>query len=148
MVVRSSAGEVVAERRSDNIVLRQGAAIVAGLFAGSAAAGPIDTIKVGFGKEASDAEATALTAPTIEVPPAALVSPIAPEDFSIVLGGPEFVKVVVNAVFRPTVELTDVSEAGLLAGDKLYNQVVFEPITLSPGRDITFFWEIDFPFGH
>ena len=50
--------------------------------------------------------------------------------------------------FQPTVELTGVTEAGLLAGDKLYNQVVFEPVTLRPGQDVTFFWEIDFPFGH
>ena len=53
-----------------------------------------------------------------------------------------------NAPFKPTVDLTDVSEAGLLAGDVLYNQVVFEPVTLRPGQNVTFFWEINFPFGH
>ncbi len=58
------------------------------------------------------------------------------------------IKVIVNALFKPTVELKDVSEAGLLAGDVLYNQVVFEPVTLRPGQNVTFFWEINFPFGH
>ena len=53
-----------------------------------------------------------------------------------------------TVVFKPTVELVDVTEAGLRAGEKLYNQVVFEPVTLRPGQDITLFWEIDFPFGH
>ena len=147
LVVRDG-GRIVAERRAGNIVLRQGAAIVAGLFAGSAGSKPIDAVKVGFGREASDAEATALTPPAEAISPAALVSPIAASDFTISLGQPNFVHVAVSAVFKPKVELKDVTEAGLMAGDRLYNQVVFEPVTLSPGRDITFFWEIDFPFGN
>ena len=61
---------------------------------------------------------------------------------------PDVVQVVVSSVFHPTVVLQDVTEAGLMAGDRLYNQVVFEPVTLRPGQDVTFFWEIDFPFGH
>lgn len=148
LLVRGSKAEILAERCAENIVLRQGAAIIAGLFAGSEGSGPIDKIKVGFGTEASDAELTALTPPPDEVPAAALASPIAATDFSSVLDRPDIVQVRVNAVFKPSVELKDVTEAGLMAGDKLYNQVVFEPVTLSPGRDITFFWEIDFPFGH
>jgi hypothetical protein len=26
--------------------------------------------------------------------------------------------------------------------------VVFEPVTLRVGQDITFFWEVDLPYGH
>ena len=47
----------------------------------------------------------------------------------------------------PVVNLPDVTEAGLLAGEELYNQVVFEPVTMQASQNITFFWEIDFPFG-
>jgi hypothetical protein len=66
----------------------------------------------------------------------------------VVTDKPKTVQVLITSIFTPTVELVDVSEAGLMAADKLYNQVVFEPITLQTGQDITFFWEIDFPFGH
>ena len=45
-------------------------------------------------------------------------------------------------------DLDAVSEAGLLSDDTLYNQVVFEPITLKAGQEISLFWEIDFPYGH
>jgi len=146
--VRDAAGAVVQERRARNIVLRQGAAVVANLFAAQAGAVGIDTIRVGFGREAATAESTALQPPDdATIPAAALASAIVPTDFRIVTDRPDAVQVIVTSVFRPTIELTDVTEAGLLAGDRLYNQVVFEPVTLRPGQDVTFFWEIDFPFG-
>ena len=78
----------------------------------------------------------------------ALQSKVDPNDFIIASDQPGTIRVSVNALFKPTVELKDVSEAGLLAGEVLYNQVVFEPVTLRPGQDVTFFWEINFPFGH
>lgn len=154
MQVQSASGQVVATRRASNIVLRQGAMIVAGLFAGGAGAGPITHVEVGFGRETVDTEATALTPPPANppplplTPPEALRSPIAPTDFTLVTDKPQIVQVLVSSLFTPTVELVDVSEAGLMAGDRLYNQVVFEPITLRVGQNITFYWEIDFPFGH
>lgn len=143
----------VATRRGSNIVLRQGATVIATLFAGGVGAQPITHIQVGFGRETVDAEATGLTTtppvPGPNPPPLeALRSPIAAEDFSVITDKPKFVQVAITSTFTPTVGLTDVSEAGLLAGDTLYNQVVFEPITLLVGQEITFFWEIDFPFGH
>jgi hypothetical protein len=147
--VRDGDGNLVAERSTRNIVLRQGAAVIANLFATQAGAVGINTLQVGFGQEAATAEATTLVPPADNTIPAqALVSAVAPTDFSIVTDKPDAIQVLVSTVFRPTVELTDVTEAGLLAGDKLYNQVVFEPVTLRPGQDVTFFWEIDFPFGH
>jgi hypothetical protein len=30
----------------------------------------------------------------------------------------------------------------------LYNQVVFDPVDLHLGQDVTFYWEVDFPFDH
>lgn len=147
--VHSQHGLLVAERRACNMVLRQGAAVIAALFSGAAGAVPINTIQVGFAHDTATPELTALTPPTdASIPAAALRSPVAASDFKVIADRPGTVQVVVTSVFKPSVELVDVTEAGLLAADKLYNQVVFEPVTLRPGQDITFFWEIDFPFGH
>jgi hypothetical protein len=139
----------VAARSGTNLVLRQGAGAVARLFAGADGASPVDKVAVGFGQEAADAEATALTPPPGGgIDPANLVAAVAPADFSVVTDQPGFIQVTVATVFHPAVDLPAVSEAGLLAGDTLYNQVVFEPVDLSVGQDITLFWRIDFPFGH
>jgi hypothetical protein len=146
LVVRA-AGAVVAERRARNIVARGGAELIARRFAGLDSA-PIDRVGVGFGRDVADVEATGLTPPTGDIPPAALASPIAPADFSLVTDRPTVVVVSLASLFHPTVELPGVSEAGLFGGDRLYNQVVFEPVTLRVGHDVTFFWDIHFPFGH
>lgn len=147
MLVRSRSGTLLAERRADNIVLRQGATIVAKLFAGTQGAAAISHVQLGFAREAAGPDTTALTPPDPAIPVENLRTAIAAESFRIVEDDPAAIKVAVNALFRPTVELKDVSEAGLMAGTLLYNQVVFEPVTLRPGQDVTFFWEVDFPFG-
>jgi hypothetical protein len=146
LVVCDGAGVAVAERSAANIVLRQGATIIAGLFSGAAGSRPVDEVQVGFGREALDTGATSLT--PRDVAAELLRSPVTADSFNIVADHPDMVQVSVSSVFHPTALLTDVTEAGLLAGGKLYNQVVFEPVTLRPGQDVTFFWEIDFPFGH
>ena len=137
-------------RRARNLVLQGGAELVAGLFAGTDGVKGIDTIAVGFGQDGADVGATALTPPTDpNIHASELRSPVQKGDFTVAIDKTErTVRVTVGTVFRPTVELTGITEAGLLAGDRLYNQVVFEPVTLRPGQDVTFFWEIDFPFGH
>jgi hypothetical protein len=147
MVVRGADGELVAERRARNIVLRQGASIVARLFSGAADGSPITHVQVGFARESATPETTALTPPQVAVSPAALRTELPPGSFQVIGDQPAAIKVLVNATFHPTVELKDVSEAGLMAGTVLYNQVVFEPVTFRPGQDVTFFWEVDFPFG-
>jgi hypothetical protein len=141
-------GVLVAARRASNVVLRSGASVIAALFAGVGDAAPVDGVGVGFGTEAATPETTALTPPDGEVPAAALRIALTADSFSIATDLAAAVRVSIGAVFKPTVELANVTEAGLLAGDKLYNQVVFEPVTLRPGHDVTFFWEVDFPFGH
>lgn len=147
--VRAPDGRLVAVRRSTNVVLRRGAEIVGRLFAGADGAGPVDRLAVGFGREALDAEATALSPPPGGgIDPDALVGEVAQDDFTVLTDRPGFVRVSVASVFRPSVDLTGVSEAGLMAGDDLYNQVVFELVDLSVGQDVTFFWDIDFPFGN
>jgi hypothetical protein len=146
--VRELDGRLVAERRATNIVLRGGAELVAKRFAGQANT-PINRIGVGFGREAADVGVTALTGPSGDgIPAAALFTEIPPESFTVDTTLASAVGVTVASLFHPTVDLPDVSEAGLLADDLLYNQVVFEAVTLKVGQDITFFWEIQFPFGH
>ena len=150
LTVYDAAGRRIAERRARNIVLRQGAAIIAGLFSAAEDAVPVNRVMVGFALEGATTETTALVPPPAEagIPAEALESAVLPENFTVETDKPGAVSVRIASVFKPSVELTDVSEAGLLAGEKLYNQVVFEPVTLRPGQDVTFFWEIDFPFGH
>lgn len=150
LTLRSPEGVLVAERRARNVVVRGGAEIVARRFAGVPDGAPINEIRVGFGLESVDPEAVGLTPPPPEagIPAEDLRSNVLAEQFTIETGESGFVRVRVAAVFSPNRELENVSEAGLFAGDKLYNQVVFEPVTLRPEQDVTFFWEIDFPFGH
>jgi hypothetical protein len=81
-------------------------------------------------------------------PPAALVTPLAANTFQVVTDQAGVVQVKIAAAFAPTQDLADVTEAGLLSGSTLYNQVIFEPVALHVGQSVTFFWQIDFPFGH
>lgn len=148
LTVRSADGQVVAERRAENMVLRKGATIIANLFSGAAGAAPINQIQVGFAKDSGTADLTALTPPDPALPVATLRSPLKPENFKVIADQPNQVRVSISAVFHPTLDLPNVTEAGLLAGEDLYNQVVFEPLTLHTSQDITFFWQVDFPFGH
>ena len=145
--VRSPEGELETRRDATNTVLRQGADIVARRFAGAPDNPPINRVQVGFGRETIDAESTSLTGPPSGIDPQALITELTPDQFQIATDEVGFVRVSVAAEFRPTVELEGVSEAGLMAGDRLYNQVVFEPVTLRPGQNVTLFWEVDFPFG-
>jgi hypothetical protein len=150
LLARSPAGATIAERRATNIVLRHGAEIVARLFTGAEGSGPIDRIALGFGREAADVGTTALVPPENgNLAPEDLVSPVPADAFALETDeAARLVRVSIAAVFHPAKELPNVTEAGLLAGSDLYNQVVFEPVTLHVGQDITFFWEVDFPFGH
>jgi hypothetical protein len=147
-MVYSAEGSLVTQRESTNIVLRQGASIVAQLVAGKPGSEPINQIQVGFGSDVGDAEATSLAPPddpTILID--ALRIPVTHSDFNIQTDRPSVVQMHIATLFQPAVELLNVTEAGLLAGEFLYNRVVFEPVTLRVNQHVTFFWEIDFPFG-
>ena len=145
-----SRGGLLVERRATNIVLRAGATLIANLFTGGPAGKPIDAIGVGFATEPATAELTALTPPpaAASIPAAALVTPLTAASFQVVIDQANAVQVKIAAVFKPTKDLDNVTEAGILAGTALYNQVIFEPVSLHVGQDVTFFWQIDFPFGH
>ncbi len=148
LTVREARGPVVARRTAENMVVRNGAAVVARLFSGVAGAVPVNQIRVGFAGESGTPELKALTAPDGAIPAGALASPLTPANFHIDTGPVDSVQVSISAVFHPTVDLDHVTEAGLFAGDDLYNHVVFEPLSMKAGQDITFFWQINFPFGH
>jgi hypothetical protein len=146
--VRTAGGRLVARRDAANAVLRGGAELVARRLSGLDSQ-PISAVAVGFGTEVADLGATALTPPAdAGIPAAALSSPITPTDVTVQTGRPDTVLLSLATAFHPTVTLPDVTEAGLLAGERLYNQVVFEPVTLAAEHDVTFFWQIEFPFGH
>lgn len=144
--VRDQRGRLTAARAAQNMVLRQGAALVAQLFTGQGAV-PINTIRVGFGTEPLGVDSTALTGGE-GIPDAALTTAVPPEAAEIITDRDDLVRVAISATFHPSRRLENVTEAGLMAGDVLYNQVIFEPVNLLDEQDVTFFWEIDFPFGH
>jgi hypothetical protein len=143
-------GLTVAHRRGRNMVLRAGATLIANLLTGAGGAKAVDTMGIGFATEPGGAEATALTPPpaSANIPAVALRTALTTSAFQVVTDQAGVVQVKIGAVFSPTQELTDVTEAGLLSGDTLYNQVIFEPVALHVGQNVTFFWQIDFPFGH
>ena len=109
-----------------------------------------DRVAIGFASEPGGVDLAALTPPdpALAIPPEALRSALAATAFTLAEDGENAVRLEIAALFRPAQELAGVTEAGLLAGARLYNQVLFEPVTLRPGQDVTFFWQIDFPFGH
>jgi hypothetical protein len=148
VTVRDSNGAVVARRAAGNMVVRNGATVIARLFSGAADAQPINQLRLGFAKESGTPELKALTPPDGNIAPEALRSPLEASHFKIDTTSADAVQVSISATFHPTVDLDDVSEAGLFAGEDLYNHVVFEPISLKTGQDITFFWQVNFPFGH
>ena len=148
LIVLSPEGLPVAYRQARNIVLRNGAGLIAKLFAGAPNTVAVNQVRVGFATEAASTDVTSLTPPPGNITPEQLSTAIEPQDFTIITDQANAVKVTVSATFKPTLQLENVTEAGLMAGDVLYNQVVFEPITLVSGQNVTFFWEIDFPFGH
>ena len=145
LLVRNPDGTTAAERDASNAVLRQGAELVAKLFAGQTST-PIDGVRVGFGTDPLEPTATELGPPPAGIDPAALTSPVSPADFTITAGD-DRVQVAIAATYSPTVDLPGVTEAGLVSGGALYNHVLFDPVTLHQGQAVTFFWEIDFPFG-
>ena len=148
VTVRTPGGLVVERRRATNIVLRGGAELIAQRFAGVAAAGPIDRVKIGFGTDVATSDVTTLTPPAaVGIPASALETALDPAAFTISNEQLGIVSVAVNALFTPTLDLVDVTEAALAAKDRLYNQVVFEPLHLRVGQSVTFFWQIEFPFG-
>lgn len=156
LTIHDADGTLVAERRTKNRVLQGGAKLIAELFS-SKRKTSIDKVRFGFGTDPLPPEGTELRKRFVDtgrfvgmfmdlsgpLPEQAL----AEEDFSEPEIGPNAVTVRIRVRFKPAGDIPDVSEAGLYAGEELYNHVLFEPIDMAAGQDVTFFWKIDFPYG-
>jgi hypothetical protein len=149
-------GTVVEQRDCRNAVMREGARLVADLFAGRGR--PITHMGVGTSGDAeTDAFTTSGLANTeTEGVPAitgGTETPIPPEAFQAaeIDETKRLVRVRVRATLPATAAVGTLREAGLLsrgdAGAVLYNRVTFAPMTKGGDHELTMFWEITFPYG-
>ena len=145
-LVAHSDGRARAVREAHNLVVRGGGELVARRLFGSDVP-PVNRVALGFARDSADPDATALTPPEAVIAPEALSADLAPEALTFSTDQDGFVRVSIAAEFTPVADLENVTEAGLFSDDTLYNQVVFEPVTLRTGQRVTFFWDIDIPFG-
>lgn len=153
--IRDRTGQILAGRSAHNAVMRQGAELVAKLFAGTGM--PISHMGVGNREilEEPDFEIEGLinepdsTGQTLEGDTAAPL----PEG-AIEIEADETnrrIHVTIRGVMPEEAAVGTIREAGLLAdtpdGMVLYNRVQFEPIDKGDDHELTLFWEIDFPYG-
>jgi len=101
-IVLSPEGLPVAYRQARNIVLRNGAGLIAKLFAGAPNAVAVNQVRVGFATEAASTDVTSLTPPPGNITPEQLSTAIEPQDFTIITDQANAVKVTVSATFKPT----------------------------------------------
>jgi len=148
-------GRLLEGRKAHNAVMRQGAELVAKLFAGTGT--PITHMGVGNREflEEPDFEITALAnepdssgqtlAGDLAAPLPGDAIAIEPDDQN------RHIRVTIRGVMPEAAAVGTIREAGLLAdtpdGMVLYNRVQFEPIDKGDDHELTLFWEIDFPFG-
>lgn len=156
MELRNPAGDVVAERDCRNAVMRNGARLIADLFAGRGT--PITHMAVGtsdepesdaFSTESLENEAVG-NADALEggtdaaIPPEAFLD----AEFDDVQ---RVVRLRVRGTLPAGAAIGTVREAGLLSrdanGDILYNRVTFAPMDKGDDHELTMFWEVTFPFG-
>lgn len=157
--LRRRGGELVAERRATNTVMRGGARIVAELFAGQG--GPVGHMGVGTSDAApEDVAVDALRNEEVgESPPlaGATTTPVAAGSVRFEVDDTRrLVTVRLRATLPADAAVGRIREAGLLQRttpedgeptDRLYNRVIFAPIDKGDDHELTLFWEIDFPFG-
>lgn len=154
--LKDATGAVTAERNCTNAVMRNGARLIADLFAGRGT--PITHMAVGTNDEPeSDAFATdalknegvgsgqPLTGGTdAPIPPDAFL----PAEFDDVQ---RVVRLRVRGTLPAGAAVGTVREAGLIArgaaGDVLYNRVTFAPMEKGADHELTMFWEVTFPYG-
>jgi len=113
VTVRTPGGLVVERRRATNIVLRGGAELIAQRFAGVAAAGPIDRVKIGFGTDVATSDVTKLTPPAaVGIPASALETALDPSAFTISNEQLGMVSVAVSALFTPALDGPNPARSG------------------------------------
>jgi len=147
-------GRIIAARQTHNAVMREGARLVASLFAG--AGGAITHMGVGISDEPeSDTYNTlALTNPTTgdDMLQGETDAPIPSEAMLISIDEVRRVAVVrVRGTLPPDAAIGRIREAGLISrseeGDVLYNRVTFAPVDKGGDHELTLFWEVAFPYG-
>jgi hypothetical protein len=162
--LRAPGGEVALRRRARNTVVRGGAEVVAGLFAGTLTT-PVNGMAVGTnaqplappydlkGLAVVDETGQALSGPTAVA--------IAASDVQVTTLASEMrVLVSVRGVLPKEAALAHdggtsfVSEAalGVLAPDgkslaRIYNRVIFDPVPKGKEHELALYWEISFPYG-
>lgn len=146
------AGTVHAVRDTWNSVMRDGAVLVARLFAGAAEGRPITHIGVGT----SDApEPDTFTTTKLANDPqldGATEAEIPASAFTVTTDTARRLAVVrVRGTLPDTAARGTIREAGLMsrtdANSVLYNRVTFAPISKAGDHELTLFWEITFPYG-
>ena len=147
-------GGVLAVREARNSVMRDGAMLVARLFAGGTGAAGITHMGVGTSDtpETGTYTTAALANDDAEPLMGGTDGPIPPEAFTITPDPDRRLAVVkMRGTLGDTVAVGTVREAGLLSrtGDvtTLYNRVTFAPLAKSDDHELTLFWEITFPYG-
>ena len=154
--LRAPDGEVVAERRATNSVMRGGAELVAQLFKGEGV--PINRMGVGT---SDTPESDAFATPQLTNPPepdaarleGATEVTLEPDEFAVSVDETHrLVKVRVHATLPESAAVGTLREAGLLARPEqgaaiLYNRVTFAPIAKTDDHELTMFWEVSFPYG-
>lgn len=152
---RDRRGQTLNRRQAYNAVMRQGADLVAKLFAGTGF--PIS--HMGVGNRESSAEPEFEMTELATGPDGAgqtltgdTAAPL-PADSIRIEADPDNrrIRVTIRGVMPEAAAIGTIREAGLLAdtpdGMVLYNRVQFEPIDKGDDHELTLFWEIDFPFG-
>ena len=159
-------GQVLAERRAKNTVMRGGAELIAGLFAGSVAT-PVNAMAVGLNAEPSDPpyEVTALTvtagdgetlleSPAAALAPDAITTSVDTETLQVILTIHGVISADRAVSPDANTDSVEIGEAalGVLAPDgeslaQIYNRVVFEPLPKRREHELAFFWEVNFPYG-
>src|SRR5437870_5407466 len=104
MTIRDRRGAVTM-RQAKNIVVQNGAQLIANLFAGKSNT-PVDRVRIGFGTEVAHANATTLTRPNDAVA-ANLEAPLKPGAFTVEPGDTA-VTVRINAPFEPKADIPNV----------------------------------------
>jgi hypothetical protein len=147
-----SSGAVHAVRDARNSVMRDGAMLVARLFAGADGSKPITHITVGT-SDAQETDAFTTVALANDPPLTGATDAEIPAAAFTVTTDPDrrLAVVRVRGTLPDSAARGTIREAGLMsrtgATAVLYNRVTFAPVTKAGDHELTLFWEITFPYG-
>jgi hypothetical protein len=153
--LRDAGGAILAVREAHNAVMRNGARLIAQLFAGQGAGITHMGVGTSSAPESEDFATEGLSNDTVgDLVP--LQSPteaeLPPEAFTIELDETQrVVRVRVRGTLPPSAAVGTVREAGLISrsGETaiLYNRVIFASMVKGDDHELTLFWEVTFPYG-